>query len=50
MILGIDPGTRILGFGVVRILERKISYVDMGIIDLRKEDDHFVKLQKIRFV
>ena len=47
MILGIDPGTRILGFGVVRILERKVSYVDMGIIDLRKEDDHFVKLQRI---
>jgi crossover junction endodeoxyribonuclease RuvC len=47
VILGIDPGTRILGFGVVRILERKVSYVDMGIVDLRKEDDHFVKLQKI---
>lgn len=45
--MGIDPGTRIMGFGVVRILERKVSYVDMGIIDLRKEGDHFVKLQKI---
>ena len=47
MILGIDPGTRILGFGVIHVKGRKASYVDMGVIDLKKENDHFTTLQKI---
>ena len=36
IILGIDPGTRLLGFGVVRAVGKKAEYVDMGILDLRK--------------
>lgn len=47
VILGIDPGTRILGFGVVRIHGRKITYEQMGVVDLRKIDDHFVTLKRI---
>lgn len=47
IILGIDPGTRILGFGVVHIHGKKISYIDMGVVDLRKETDHFVTLKRI---
>lgn len=47
VILGIDPGTRLLGFGVVHIHGRKILYMDMGVVDLRKEKDHFVTLKKI---
>ncbi len=47
VILGIDPGTQILGFGVIHIKGKKASYVDMGVINLKKEKDHFVTLQKI---
>lgn len=47
IILGIDPGTNILGFGVILIDRRKVHYVDMGVIDLRKQKDHFVKLSVI---
>lgn len=47
VILGIDPGTRILGFGVVRIHGRKILYEQMGVVDLRSVDDHFVTLKRI---
>ena len=47
VILGIDPGTRILGFGVIRIQGKRTSYVDMGVIDLRKDKDHFVTLKRI---
>lgn len=47
IILGIDPGTRLLGFGVVRVTGRKAEYVDMGVLDLRKETDPYRKLQAI---
>ena len=47
IILGIDPGTRLLGFGVVRAVGKKVEYVDMGVLDLRKEADTYVKLRAI---
>ena len=46
-ILGIDPGTNVLGFGVVRAEGRKAHYVDMGILDIRREKDIYVKLRMI---
>ena len=45
IIMGIDPGTNILGFGVISVGGgHRPAYVDMGIVDLRKESDHFRKL------
>ena len=38
-IIGIDPGTNILGFGVVRVDAHGPHYVDMGVFDLRKIRD-----------
>lgn len=46
-ILGIDPGTNLLGFGVIRVTGRKAEYVDMGVLDLRKEKDAYAKLKAI---
>jgi crossover junction endodeoxyribonuclease RuvC len=45
--MGVDPGTNILGYGVILIDSRKAHYVDAGYIDLRKEKDHFMKLRRI---
>ncbi|MGN0188393.1 MAG: crossover junction endodeoxyribonuclease RuvC [Candidatus Cryptobacteroides sp.] len=47
IILGIDPGTNILGFGVVRVTSKGPEYVDMGVFDLRKIKDPFDKLANI---
>ena len=47
IILGIDPGTLLLGFGIIRVEGKKPSYVDMGVLDLRKEADAYAKLQAI---
>ena len=47
IILGIDPGTNLLGFGVIRALGRKAEYVDMGILDIRKEKDAYAKSHAI---
>ena len=46
-ILGIDPGTNILGFGVIGINSRGAYYKDMGVFDLRKIKDPFEKLANI---
>ena len=46
--MGIDPGTNLLGFGIVRIDETgKVHYVDMGVVDLRKMPDGYEKLNII---
>ncbi len=48
--MGIDPGTNLLGFGVISVDESVkggVKFVDMGVIDLRKETDHFKKLAVI---
>jgi crossover junction endodeoxyribonuclease RuvC len=47
IILGIDPGTTISGYGVIGINKSEISLIAMGIIDLRKEENQAMKLQKI---
>ena len=40
IILGIDPGTTIMGYGVLRVQGTKPEMIAMGIIDLRKMGDH----------
>jgi crossover junction endodeoxyribonuclease RuvC len=46
-ILGIDPGTNILGFGVIDVDKKGPHYVSMGVIDMRKVEDPFEKLSRI---
>ena len=45
--MGIDPGTNLLGFGVIRVEGREVSFVGMGVADMRKEKSHFDKLRKL---
>ena len=47
IILGIDPGTTIMGYGVLRVTGVKPEMIAMGIIDLRKFSDHYLKLKHI---
>ena len=47
IILGIDPGTTIMGFGIIRIDGKIMSLVEHGVIRMTKEKDHYMKLQKI---
>lgn len=47
IILGIDPGTNILGYGVILVDKKSVHYVDMGVLDMRREKDHFMKLNRI---
>jgi crossover junction endodeoxyribonuclease RuvC len=45
--MGIDPGTTVMGYGVIRITDRKPELVVMGVIELKKFGDPYIKLQKI---
>lgn len=47
IILGIDPGTNYLGYGVLRVEQRKVEMVAMGIIDMHKVADIYLKLGRI---
>lgn len=46
-ILGIDPGTNLLGYGVISVENNKAHFTDMGVLDLRKEKDPYRKLAMI---
>ena len=35
IILGIDPGTNIMGYGVIKVSGSKAEMVTMGVIDMR---------------
>jgi crossover junction endodeoxyribonuclease RuvC len=47
IILGIDPGTNILGYGLVISKNTKIEIIDCGILSLVKTKDTYMKLRKI---
>ena len=47
VILGIDPGTTFMGYGVLKVEDRKAAMVALGVIDLRKYADHYLKLGRI---
>ncbi len=47
IILGIDPGTAVMGYGLLQIQEREPSVLHFGVILLEKYDEHFVRLKKI---
>ncbi len=47
IILGIDPGTNISGYGVIGCIKNEMHLISMGIIDLRKKENQAMKLQAI---
>lgn len=47
IILGIDPGTTIMGFGLIKIVNKKMELIRMDELLLQKYDDHYLKLKLI---
>ena len=47
IILGIDPGTNIMGYGVIKVTGTKAEVMTLGVIDLRKCSDPYIKLKHI---
>lgn len=47
IIMGIDPGTNVMGYGILRCIGQKAEMMAMGVIDMRKEDDPYLRLGHI---
>ncbi len=47
IILGIDPGTSVMGYGVIKISGNKMTMLQYGVIHLSKYANHEIKLRKI---
>lgn len=47
VILGIDPGTNIMGYGVLGANGKKTAVLAMGVIRLNKFDSHYLRLRRI---
>jgi crossover junction endodeoxyribonuclease RuvC len=47
IILGIDPGTNIMGYGVIRVLNNKPEFLTMGVFNLKKVTDPYLTLREI---
>lgn len=47
IIIGIDPGTIVMGYGVLRIIGNHPQLETMGVLKLNKFDDHYLRLRKI---
>jgi crossover junction endodeoxyribonuclease RuvC len=47
IILGIDPGTKIMGYGIIQDAGKKAILVDMGVCNFSRISDHYLRLEKI---
>jgi crossover junction endodeoxyribonuclease RuvC len=47
IILGIDPGTTIMGFGLIKVVGKKMQFLQLNELILTKYDDHYLKLKLI---
>lgn len=47
IIMGIDPGTQVMGYGILRVVNNKPELQAMGILQLNKYDDHYLRLRCI---
>jgi crossover junction endodeoxyribonuclease RuvC len=47
IILGIDPGTVVMGYGLIHVQNNLVKPIGIGVIKLDKFDDHAVRLKMI---
>lgn len=47
IILGVDPGTTLMGYGVIKVVNSELQLLQYGVIHLSKYSQHELKLQKI---
>ena len=47
IILGIDPGTVVMGYGLIGIKGKNAFIISLGVVKLNKLDDHSIRLKRI---
>lgn len=46
-ILGVDPGTTVMGYGIITVRQNELKLIQYGVIHLSKYSNHALKLSKI---
>ena len=47
IIIGIDPGTNVMGYAILGIKGKKPALIAMGVIELNKFESHYLRLRRI---
>ena len=47
IIIGIDPGTNVMGYGILGIRKKKPELIALGVVKLNKFDSHYLRLLRI---
>lgn len=47
IIMGIDPGTNVMGYGLIGVTGKKAEMIVMGVIKLSKFENHYKRLRRI---
>lgn len=47
IILGVDPGTNVLGYSVVEIYKNEMKLIEINVLRMEKASDHYEKLKQI---
>ncbi|MBO4955995.1 MAG: crossover junction endodeoxyribonuclease RuvC [Muribaculaceae bacterium] len=47
IIIGIDPGTNVMGYGLLGVISKKPVMIAMGVIELNKFESHYLRLRRI---
>ena len=47
VILGIDPGTKIMGYGIILAADKKPQLVKMGVCNFSRIADHYLRMENI---
>ena len=47
IIMGVDPGTSVMGYGLLGINGKKLTPIVMGVIQLNKMESHYLRLSRI---
>ncbi len=45
--MGIDPGTQVMGYGILKVVNNKPQMEAMGMLQLSKYEDHYLRLARI---
>lgn len=47
IIIGIDPGTNVMGYGILGVVAKKPRMIAMGLIELSRFESHYLRLRRI---
>lgn len=47
IIIGIDPGTNVMGYGILGVAGKRPVTIAMGVIQLNKFENHYMRLRRI---